>query len=202
MAGAGQADSRAAGEAIREASLAILRSRIDLVALPPLCRAVTERVIHASADPAYAEDLVLDEHSLEAGVAALRDGAGVVADTGMTATGVRGGRAVTYLADPRVAGLAAAEGITRSAAGVRLAALEVGPGAVWVVGAAPTAVLEVLDHALRPALVVALPPGFVGAVEAKAALRASGLPAVTNRSERGGSGPAVAAVNALLGMAT
>jgi precorrin-8X/cobalt-precorrin-8 methylmutase len=75
---------------------------------------------------------------------------------------------------------------------------EVGPGAVWVVGCAPTALYELIDLDVRPALVVGLPVGFVGAAQSKAALRDSGLPAVSNVSEKGGSAVAAAAVNALL----
>jgi precorrin-8X/cobalt-precorrin-8 methylmutase len=92
-------------------------------------------------------------------------------------------------------------GETRSARALRLAAAHHPEGAVLVVGCAPTALLEVVRLAragrLRPALVVGLPVGFVGAAEAKAALRASGLPAVSNVGEKGGSAVAAAAVNAL-----
>jgi precorrin-8X/cobalt-precorrin-8 methylmutase len=74
----------------------------------------------------------------------------------------------------------------------------VGPGAVWVVGNAPTALFELLAGEYTPALVVGLPVGFVGAVESKRALRVAGVPAVSNISAKGGSAVAAAAVNALL----
>ena len=69
-----------------------------------------------------------------------------------------------------------------------------------MIGCAPTALFELvaLGDLARPALVVGLPVGFVGAAESKAALRASGLPAVSNVSEKGGSAVAAAALNALL----
>jgi precorrin-8X/cobalt-precorrin-8 methylmutase len=67
-----------------------------------------------------------------------------------------------------------------------------------VIGCAPTALAELLDCGADPALVVGMPVGFVGAVEAKAALAESGLPALTNRSAKGGSAVAASAVNALL----
>ena len=73
---------------IEAESYRILRSRIDLSALPPLTRAVTERVIHATADFDYATDLVCDEAALAAGVAALRRDAPVVADVAMVASGI------------------------------------------------------------------------------------------------------------------
>ena len=82
---------------------------------------------------------------------------------------------------------------------MRLAADETEPGAVWVVGNAPTALFELLERPPRgPALIVGLPVGFVGAAEAKAALAASALPYLANRGEKGGSAVAAAAVNALL----
>ncbi|MFE0515949.1 precorrin-8X methylmutase, partial [Streptomyces sp. NPDC058964] len=72
------------------------------------------------------------------------------------------------------------------------------PAALWVIGCAPTALEELLTLDASPALVIGLPVGFVGAAESKAALRESGLPAVSNVSEKGGSAVAAAALNALL----
>lgn len=187
-----------AGARIEHDSLAILRRRVDLSALPPLCRAVAERVVHATADPAYADDLTVDEDTLEAARDALREGCAVMTDGRMVAAGITARDVRPLLADPRAAETADAEGITRSAAAVRVAAAEAPVGAVWALGVAPTAVRELLAHDVAPALVVGVPPGFVGAVEAKAALRASGLPAVTTRSERGGSAVAASVVNALV----
>ncbi|GAA0381715.1 precorrin-8X methylmutase [Microbispora corallina] len=179
---------------IEARSYEILRARVDTSGLPPLTRAVTERVIHASADVGYLGDLVMSaEEHLRAAAAALRGGAPVVTDVEMVAAGVTAVAPVC-----RVREAAAGGGLTRSAAGIRLAYAEVGPGAVWAVGNAPTALEEILRLDVRPVLVVGLPVGFVGAAESKQALRESGLPAVSNRSEKGGSAVAAAAVNALL----
>jgi len=178
---------------IEQESFAILRSRVDLSHLPELTRAVVERVVHASADLSYVEDLVCDETALQEGRAALLAGAKVVADVQMVAAGITAHDVVC-----RVREANALAGLTRSAHAVRMAYDEVGPGAVWVVGCAPTALQEILSLAVRPALVVGLPVGFVGAAESKAALRGSGLPAVSNVSEKGGSAVAAAALNALL----
>jgi precorrin-8X/cobalt-precorrin-8 methylmutase len=184
---------------IEAESYRILRARVDLSHLPALARAVTERVVHASADLEYAETLLTDEDALRAGRDALLAGAPVVCDTRMVAGGITRREATVPLLDPRAARLAASEGITRTAAAMRLAVEETGPGAVWVVGNAPTALFELLERPPRdPALIVGLPVGFVGAAEAKAALAASGLPCVANRGEKGGSAVAAAAVNALL----
>lgn len=188
---------RAGAHPIERASYEILRQRVDLGGLPPLTRAVAERVVHATADASWAGELLTTEAELAAGLAALRAGAPLVADVGMTAAGITARPARCFLADPRVPAMAAAAG-SRSAAAIRVAAAEVGPGAIWVIGCAPTALVEVLRSAAEPAFVVGLPVGFVGAVEAKAALRAGALPGVSNRGERGGAAVAAAVVNALL----
>lgn len=186
--------------AIERESYAILRSRAATGHLPPLTRAVVERVIHASADVEYATDLVCDEDALSRGRSALMADAPIVADAHMVAAGITSREVICRVADPRAYRLAETAGITRSAAAIRLAYEQVGPGAVWVIGNAPTALFEVVERGaeLAPALVVGLPVGFVGAVDAKAALRRSGLPSVSNRGEKGGSAVAAAAVNALL----
>jgi precorrin-8X/cobalt-precorrin-8 methylmutase len=188
--------------AIETESYRILNARADLSALAPLTRAVVERVVHASADLDFVDDLRCDEVALAQGLAALRAGRPVVADVEMVAAGItrrdRFGPLVCRISDPAAAGIAAEAGITRSAAAARLAFEQAGPDAVWVIGCAPTALFELLQLDARPALVIGLPVGFVGAAESKDALRRSGLPALTNVGEKGGSAVAAAALNALL----
>ncbi len=178
---------------IEQESFRRLRARLDTSGLPPLTRAVVERVVHSSADLEYATDLVMDEAELERAHTALHAGAPVVADVEMVAAGITRRETVCRLREAR-----SGPGLTRSAHAVRLAYEEVGPGAVWVIGCAPTALEELLTLDASPALVIGLPVGFVGAAESKAALRESGLPAVSNVSEKGGSAVAAAALNALL----
>jgi precorrin-8X/cobalt-precorrin-8 methylmutase len=187
-----------AAHSIEVESYRILRSQVDTERLPPGTRAVTERVIHASADLEYAADLVCDEDALRAGQRALAGGAPLVVDVRMLAAGITSRQCVVAL------GLApdSLQGLTRTAAGIRAAAAEHPDCAVWAVGNAPTALRELIRLAaggvLRPALVIGLPVGFVDAAAAKAALRDSGLPALSNRSAKGGTAVAAAAVNALL----
>jgi precorrin-8X/cobalt-precorrin-8 methylmutase len=191
---------------IEQESYAILREQLaarypDAPALGPLARAVLECIVHASADLDYAKDLVIAaEDDLERTVAALRAGAPVLTDVAMVAAGITRRQTLCRISDPRAIDVAAEAGITRSAAALRIAAEEAGPGAIYVVGCAPTALFELIEHAERyqPLLVLGLPVGFVGAVESKEALRASGLRAVSNRSGKGGSAVAAAALNALL----
>jgi precorrin-8X/cobalt-precorrin-8 methylmutase len=183
-------------------SYRILETRVDLSHLDPGPRAVVERVIHASADPEYATSTVVDVAAADAGVHALRAGAPVLCDVEMVRSGIRGVATECLLAANTSAD---SDGPTRAALGMRAAAARHPNGAIVVVGCAPTALDEVLALAtggvFEPALVIGMPVGFVGAAESKARLRASGLPAISNVGEKGGSAVAAAAVNALVRLA-
>ena len=119
----------------------------------------------------------------------------------MVASGITRYPVICKIGDSLSARLARTTNITISAAAVRLAHGEAGPGAIWLVGCAPTALAEIMSRQVEPALVIGVPVGFVGAADAKDDLRASGLPALSNISEKGGSAVAVAAFNALLRVA-
>jgi precorrin-8X/cobalt-precorrin-8 methylmutase len=187
---------------IEAQSYRLLRRAVDTSHLPARTRDVVERIVHTTADPSWLPDLVCDEDALAAGARALAAGAPLVVDARMVAAGITSYPSTCLVAAPEAARLAADDGLTRSAAAIRLAAAHAADGAVWAVGNAPTALFELLRlaeaAAFRPALVVGVPVGYVGAAEAKAALRATGLPQLTNRSARGGSAIAAAAINALL----
>jgi precorrin-8X/cobalt-precorrin-8 methylmutase len=180
-------------------SYRILRARVDTAHLPTLTRAVTERIVHTTADPSWVGELVADERTLAAGRSALLAGAPLLTDVRMVAAAVSSRDCVVCLDLP---GAVADTGLTRSAAGIRVAARRYPDGAVWAIGNAPTALAELVRLAaagqVRPALVIGMPVGFVGSVAAKSALRASELPSVSNVTERGGAAIAAAAVNALL----
>lgn len=188
---------------IEAESYRILRSQVDTTALPPLSRAVTERLIHTSADLDYAADLVCDEDALRAGARALADGAALVVDVRMLAAGITTREAVVALDLAPATGTGGTpDNLTRSAAGIRAAAQQHPDGAVWAIGNAPTALRELIrlsaNGVLCPVLVIGLPVGFVDAAAAKTELRAAGLPGLSNRSPKGGTAVAAAAVNALL----
>ena len=187
---------------IETESYRILETRVDLAHLDAGPRAVVERVIHASADPEYAMSTVVDAAAVDAGVCALRAGAPVVCDVEMVRSGIRGVATECFLTDAPGPG---ERDETRAALGMRAAAAAHPMGAVVVVGCAPTALDEALALAaggvFEPALVIGMPVGFVGAAESKARLRASGLPAISNIGEKGGSAVAAAAVNALVRLA-
>jgi len=185
---------------IEAESYRILGERVDLGRWSPLARAVVARVIHASADVGYADTLVVDEGACAAGLAALDAGMPVVVDVEMVAVATRRAGSRCLLDEGR-ARQEAEPGLTASAAAMRVAAERWPIGPVVVVGNAPTALAEVVGLATSgrwaPSFVIGLPVGFVGAAEAKAALRTSGLPSISNVGERGGSAVAAAALNAL-----
>jgi precorrin-8X/cobalt-precorrin-8 methylmutase len=183
-------------------SYRILRSRIDLSRLAPLTRRVTERVIAASADFDYATDLVCDEQVLAGAVAELAAGAAVVADAAMVAVGITTFPVICKNEEMLTVRLARTAAISRAAAAVRLAFGQAGPGAIWVVGCEPAALHEIMARNVQPSLVIGVPAGLAGAAEAKDALRASGLPALTNVSEKGGAAVAAAAFGALAEVAS
>lgn len=187
-------------------SFRILRGRIDLSAWGPVAAEVVARVVHATADVALGQSMVLDDAAAAAGIAALAADAPVLCDVEMVRAGLPHLTTMCYLA----AAQAGPAGVpTRSAAAAELAARAHPAGAVAVAGCAPTALERwsalIESGAFRPALVVALPVGFVGAAEAKAHLREvahrSNIACISNIGERGGSAAACGAVNALARLA-
>jgi precorrin-8X/cobalt-precorrin-8 methylmutase len=164
-------------------------------------RAVVARMVHATADESFATSARIGPEAVTAAVDALRAGAAVVCDARMVVAGipaVAAARAVRCYLDSAVA----TSERTRSAAAVDAAAAVHPDGALWVFGNAPTALARLLElsrQGVRPAAVVGLPVGYVGAAEAKEQLWASSLApvAITNQGRRGGSPVAAATVNAL-----
>jgi precorrin-8X/cobalt-precorrin-8 methylmutase len=197
----GHDENGAAGADGPDPELAALRSRIDLTGLPPLTRAVTEQVISSTAALSYANDLVCSESWLEAAVAALAGGAPIVADGPMVVAGIGGGATICKAGESLTERLSRTAGIAKAAAAVRLAFGEAGPGAIWVVGEEPVAIYEILAREVQPTLVIGMPAGFVAAVQAKQALRDSGVPAVTSAGELGGPVAAAAVCDVLLAAA-
>lgn len=186
---------------IEEASYRLVAAAVDLTAWAPGPRAVVARVLHATADPSFAETLLVTETAVAAGVAALRAGATLVTDVEMTRAGLA--RPLRARASCKLAEATAAPGgfPTASANAMTTAAAEHPDGAIFVIGCAPTALVALLEATAagrcRPALVVGLPVGFVGSTEAKQALADTSIPHLTNRGPRGGSAAAAAATNAL-----
>ena len=195
------------GDEIYRRSFAIIRAEARLARFDAAEERVAVRIIHACGMVEVADDIAFAPGAAEAGIAALAAGAPILCDASMVADGVTRARlpaendVVCTLRDPRVLDLAATLGTTRTAAALELWRERLG-GAVVAIGNAPTALfrlLEMIDAgAPRPALVVGMPVGFVGAAESKDALALrNDLAWAIVRGRRGGSAMAAAAVNAL-----
>ena len=195
------------GAEIYRRSFAIIRAEADLARFPPEEEKVAVRVVHAAGMVEVVADLAFGPGAVAAAKAALQAGAPVICDSRMVANGITRARLpasneiVCTLDDPSVPTLALTIGNTRTAAAMMLWGERL-KGAVVAIGNAPTALFhlfEMLDAgAPRPAAVIGMPVGFVGAAESKEALIADGrVPYIVVRGRKGGSAMAAAAVNAL-----
>ena len=194
------------GAEIYRQSFATIRAEADLDGLPEDLARVVVRMIHACGQVDLVADVLARDGVVAGARAALDAGAPVLCDARMVASGVTRRRlpkdndVVCTLDDPRVPALAADLGTTRTAAALELwrDRLE---GAVVAIGNAPTALFHLLEMvaagAPRPAAVLGIPVGFIGAAESKEALAASDLPFLVVRGRRGGSAMTAAAVNAI-----
>ncbi|WIM95143.1 precorrin-8X methylmutase [Actinoplanes oblitus] len=194
------------GAEIYRRSFATIRAEADLGGLPADVARVVVRMIHACGMVDLVRDVRFSPGVAIAARKALLDGAPILCDAEMVASGVTrsrlpaGNDVVCMLRDPGVPEIAARIGNTRSAAALDLWGDRLG-GAVVAVGNAPTALFRLLEMvaagAPRPAAVIGIPVGFIGAAESKEALAESGLEYLIVRGRRGGSAMTAAAVNAL-----
>jgi precorrin-8X/cobalt-precorrin-8 methylmutase len=196
------------GAEIYARSFAIIRAEADLSRFSADEAEIVVRMIHACGHVAVAEHIAFAPDFVACATGALKNGAPVLCDSEMVAHGIPRARlparneVICTLRDARVASLAQRLGTTRSAAAVELWG-EKFKNAVIAIGNAPTALfylLQMLERgAARPAAIVGMPVGFVGAAESKQALVADsrGVPFLTVRGRMGGSAIAAAAINAL-----
>jgi len=195
------------GQEIYRRSFAMIRSESALSGLSFWEERVTVRMIHACGQPEIAADIRFSPDFAEAARNALVGGAPILCDAKMVANGVTRSRlpaeneVICTLNDPEVPALAKAIDNTRTAAGLELWGQRLA-GALVVIGNAPTALFHLLERLQqgwpKPAAIIGMPVGFVGAAESKEALAESGLaPYVILRGRKGGSAMAAAAVNAL-----
>jgi precorrin-8X/cobalt-precorrin-8 methylmutase len=194
------------GAEIYRRSFATIRAETDLAGLPEDVARVAVRMVHACGQVDLVGDLAFSPDVVVRAREALDAGASVLCDAEMVASGVTRRRlpkdndVVCTLNDPRTPGLAADLGTTRTAAALELWRDRL-DGAVVAIGNAPTALFHLLEMvaagAPRPAAVLGIPVGFIGAVESKDALAASDLEHLVVRGRRGGSAITAAAVNAI-----
>lgn len=168
---------------------------------------IVRRMIHTSADFEYLQSVRFHPAAVQAGLNAILSGSPIYTDTQMAKSGINlkrlqphGVAVQCLIGDPRVVDIARRNGITRAQAAVDLAASELS-GAIYVVGNAPTALLQLIklvgEGKTAPALIVGLPVGFVNAAESKNALLDLKIPYITNTGRKGGSNLAASVVNAL-----
>jgi precorrin-8X/cobalt-precorrin-8 methylmutase len=196
------------GAAIYRRSFAIIRAEADLSRFTPEQAEIVVRMIHACGQVDIAEHIVFGGDLVGAARAVLVAGAPILCDSEMVAHGITRARlpaanpVICTLNDPRTAAIAAKCNTTRSAAALDLW-LDRLAGAVVAIGNAPTALFRLLEllaaGTAKPAAILGIPVGFVGAAESKEALAANarGVPFLLVRGRIGGSAIAAAAVNAL-----
>jgi precorrin-8X/cobalt-precorrin-8 methylmutase len=200
------------GPAIYVDSFATIRREARFDHLPADAERVGVRMVHGSGQTDLVDDLVVHPRLVGTAREALGRGAPILTDAQMVAAGVtrarlpRGNDVLCLLRDPRVPGLAERFGTTRSAAAVSLWADDL-DGAVVAIGNAPTALFHllelILDGGPRPAAIIGVPVGFIGAAESKEALarfaddHGIDIPFLTVRGRRGGSALAASALNAI-----
>ena len=199
-------------------SFDIIDNLVDLGNIPETSRPIIRRVIHATGDTDYADNLIISPVAVEAAVNAIVTGKTIVTDVNMVKAGINakvidrfGGKIICRIADEVVAQKARESNKTRAITSMQESLSDISGGIV-VIGNAPTAVFSIIDLIRRegvvPALVIAVPVGFVKAAESKEALmtfldnkKDIQIPYIVNIGRKGGSAVAVAIVNALINIA-
>lgn len=192
---------------IEKKSFEIITSELA-VKLPVENELVVKRVIHATADFDFAENLCFSEHAVIKALEALRNGCDLVTDTQMAKSGINkkilaelGGTVHCFMSDADVGEEAMRRGTTRAAVSMEKAA-KLEKSCIFAIGNAPTALLELYDlitsGKLSPALVIGVPVGFVNIIESKETIMKANVPYIVARGRKGGSSVAAAICNALL----
>ena len=193
---------------IENKSMEIISGILGDRGLDPENEAVIKRVIHATADFEFADNLYFSKHAVSLGIEALRKGCDIVTDTQMAKAGINksilsklGGTVHCFMSDPDVAEEAKARGVTRAIISMERSR-NLGNSCIYAIGNAPTALFalkKMIDaREISPALVIAVPVGFVNVVESKELIMAADVPNITARGRKGGSTVAAAVCNALL----
>lgn len=196
---------------IENKSFALIDNLLKDMRLSSPKKAIIKRVIHASADASYAKGLIFHPLAIPAGLKAIREGKNIVVDVNMLKAGINKkilsrfkGKLICPIDKKDIIERAGKLKLTRAILVMRTSVSAMNRGIV-AIGNAPTALFELCDlvekNKARPALVIGVPVGFVGAKEAKKKLRSLKVPYIANRSRKGGSAVAAAIVNALLKMA-
>ncbi|MBI3804050.1 MAG: precorrin-8X methylmutase [Nitrospirae bacterium] len=194
-------------QAVEEAGLTFIDQNVGAHSFTPGQWAVVRQVIHATADFDFAREMVFHPAAVEAGLAAIRFGADIVADAPTVEVGIvkdrlrkYGGTVWCFITDDDVVKKAKSESLPRAAVSMQKAA-ETSDGSIYVIGNAPTALLELIrlvkEGKAKPSLIIGVPVGFIDAADSKEALLGLSTPFIACRGPKGGSPVAAAIVNAL-----
>lgn len=197
-------------KAIERKSMEIISVLIGEQGVTPEEEKIIKRVVHTTGDPDYAKLVEIHPKAVSSGLEALKQGCKIFTDVNMVKMGINsnrvaalGGEVCCYINHPEVIAEAEQTGKTRAMTAIARVAKEL-DGNILAIGNAPTALFAVLEAVqllgVRPALIVGIPVGFVGAAESKEALVESGLTYITVRGTKGGSTITVSVINALLYM--
>ncbi|HDN85153.1 MAG TPA: precorrin-8X methylmutase [Candidatus Aerophobetes bacterium] len=198
-------------EEIERKSFQIIKEKLGTPDVPEGEIEIIMRVAHATADIEFAQSLIFHPQAVKAGILAIKYGKNIITDVEMVKVGIRakdltqfGGKVICLLNDNEVVQIARKKKITRAAVSMEKG-VSLMEGAIIAIGNAPTALLEVCElikqGKIKPALIIGIPVGFVGAEESKKKLRRFSVPFITNEGPRGGSAIAVSIVNALIRLA-
>lgn len=194
---------------IENRSMEIIAPHLEGLNLDEAQTKVYSRMIHASGDVEYAPVIKIHPDAIKATQEALKKGANIYTDVEMVRTGIHkasfnryGGKIECRVSDPEIAKLAKENGITRSMAAMRSFGKDL-DGAIIAIGNAPTALFEVLrmvdEEGIKPAVIIGIPVGFVGAADSKELLaKNTKIPYITVEGTKGGSPIAASAINAIM----
>lgn len=196
---------------IENRSMEIIAPHLEGLNLTPEEVKVYSRIIHSAGDVEYAPIIKIHPDAIKSAQEALKRGCNIYTDVEMVRTGIHkrsfnryGGKIECMVADEKIAEIAEKEGITRSMAAMRHfgKALD---GAIVAIGNAPTALFEVLrlveEEGIRPAVIIGIPVGFVGAADSKKLLaQNTKVPFITVEGTKGGSPIAASTINAIMYM--
>ena len=192
---------------IMEQSFAVIDQEIGEHHFTPAEYAIVRRVIHSTADFEFAQLIQFSEDAIASGIKAIQQRTPIITDVGMVKQGVAGMVENTF-SNPLIAAVTQAPlaqpGKTRTETGL-MRCFEEYPGAIFVIGNAPTALLSLCAQLpiapIQPALVIGVPVGFISVIESKAALAKTPVPQIRVEGRKGGSPVAAAILNALIVLA-
>jgi precorrin-8X/cobalt-precorrin-8 methylmutase len=174
-------------------------------------KSIVKRIIHATVEPLYAEEIIFHPDAIKAGLRVIKTGKNIIVDSSMVKAGINkkvlsgfGGKVLCFIEHKDVEKKAKKLGVTKAIMAIRKAS-KIMNGNIVAIGNAPTALLEIYrlvnEEKIKPALIIGLPVGFVGAKDAKEKLLTISIPYITNKSQKGGSSATAATINAFLHLA-